>query len=106
MAESRTIKIIERDGDTVRIVGQGPEGRIEVICTMHREGDTILLRGLHADGAGPTSLGLIAIREFAREFARQQGARVIEIYGGRRTSGARPGKVPRPVRITAEEEPI
>jgi hypothetical protein len=96
---SRTIIIAEQDGSTVRIVGHGPKGSIEVIAEMVIEGDALVLRGLHADGSGPGSLGLGEIKAFAQQFGRQMGVSVVRIYGGIRTTGAFPGKVPRPVLI-------
>jgi hypothetical protein len=106
MGESvRTVQVVERDGDVVRIIGDGPKGSIEVIASMRRQGDELVLRELHADGTGPGSLGIGEVRAFARELGRQEGVRVVEIHGGTRTTGARPGKLPRPVRILVEELP-
>jgi hypothetical protein len=102
---SHDIQIVEQDGATIRITGSGPHGIIEVICDMEWDGQTLVLRSLHADGSGPRSLGISAIREFAREFARQQHARAIKIHGGMRTSGAKPGKIPRPIKIQIPEIP-
>ena len=65
MAEGeRSIQIVERDGDVVRMIANGPEGSIEVIASMTVEGDRLVLRNLHADGPGPGSIGLSAIRPF------------------------------------------
>lgn len=100
---SRTIHVVERDGDTVRLVGDGPKGRIEVIARMTRTGDTLVLDGLHADGGGPGSQGLGEIRAFARQLGRQEGAKRVEVRGGTRTTGANPGKVPRPITFDVEE---
>ena len=97
------IRIAERDGNIVRIEGYGPRGFIEVITEMTQEADRLILRSLHADGSGPQSLGIREIRAYARQFARQMGVSVITIHGGIRTSGARPGKRPRPITIRLEE---
>ena len=106
MGESvRTVQVVERDGDVVRIIGNGPIGSIEIIASMTRRGDELVLRELHADGSGPGSLEISEVRAFARELGRQEGVRVVAVYGGTRTTGARPGKVPRPVRIVVEELP-
>ena len=99
----REIRIAERDGDIVRLVGRGPRGAIEVLANMTVEGDRLVLRGLHADGDGPGSLGLAEIRAYARLLGRQMGVSALEIHGGTRTTGARPGKVPRPVVIAVQE---
>src|SRR4051812_45789582 len=104
MAEGeRSIQIVERDGDVVRMIGYGPEGSIEVIASMTLEGDRLVLKDLHADGAGPGSIGLAAMRSFGRLLCRQAGAKAVEIHGAVRATGARPGKVPRPVTIRLEE---
>jgi hypothetical protein len=93
MAEGeRSIQIVERDGDVVHMIGQGPEGFLEVIASMTIEGDRLVLRDLHADGAGPGSLGLSAIRSFGRLLCRQIGVTVVEIHGAERATGARPGR--------------
>jgi hypothetical protein len=100
---SRTIIIAEQDGPTLRIVGNGPKGSIEVIAEMTHDGEALTLTGLHADGSGPGSLGLSEIRAFAQQFGRQMGVKVVRIYGGKRTTGAFPGKTPRPVVIRVVE---
>jgi hypothetical protein len=102
-AGEQSIQIVERDGNVVRMIGHGPEGSIEVIASMTLQGDRLILTDLHADGAGPGSIGLAAIRSFGRLLCRQAGAKIVEIYGARRATGARPGKVPRPVTIRLEE---
>lgn len=100
---SCTIEIVERDGSIVRIVGHSARGSIEVVAELGWNADTLVLSGLHADGSGPGALGLGEVREYARQFARQQGAAAIMVYGGTRTTGARPGKQPRPVLIRVKE---
>ena len=104
MAEGeRSIQIVERDGDVVRMTGHGPEGSIEVIASMTLEGDRLVLKHLHADGAGPGSIGLTGMRSFGRLLAQQARAKVVEIHGAVRATEARPGKVPRPITIRLEE---
>jgi hypothetical protein len=88
-------RIIERDGDVVRIVA----GAIEVIARLTRSGDDLILEGFSIDGAGPGSVGMRRLRELARRFAADQGARRLIIRGTTRTTGASPGKRPREVII-------
>ena len=68
-----------------------------MITEMTKEGDTLVLRGLHIDGPGAGSLGLRELRNLATDLGRQQGAKRVTIYGGTRTTGANPGHVPRPI---------
>jgi hypothetical protein len=96
------IRIVERDGDTIWIEAQGHFGTIEVITTIQREGDTLVLSGLGITGQGPGSTGISVLRELARQFGREQGAKRIQIEGGRRLTGAKPGHIPRPIVIEVE----
>ena len=88
-------RIVERDGDVVRIVA----GQIEVIAKLLRHGDDLILEGFSIDGAGPGSSGLGKLRQLGRQFGAQQGARRLIVRGTTRTTGASPGKQPREVVI-------
>jgi hypothetical protein len=35
----------------------------------------------------------------AREFGKQNNVEEVIIYGGERTTGAKPGKIPKPIKI-------
>lgn len=41
-------------------------------------------------------------RTFVRELGKQQGAKEVVIKGGERTTGANPGKTPKPVRVKVD----
>jgi hypothetical protein len=88
-------RIVERDGNIVRIVA----GDIEVIAEMLRIGEELVLDRMSIDGSGPGTIGLSKLRELGREFAISQGAHVLRIRGTTRTTGASPGKVPREIVI-------
>ncbi len=79
-AVQRSIAIVEQDGDVVRIVGSGPRGRIEAITAMAREGESLILRNPHVEGAGPGALGVAELRRFIRELGRHQGARRAIVF--------------------------
>ena len=96
------IRIVESDREVTWIEAQGPFGTIEVITTLRREGDTLVLSGLGIAGQGPGTAGISALRELARQFGREQGAKQIRIEGGRRLTGAKPGHFPRPIVIQVE----
>jgi hypothetical protein len=55
------------------------------------------------EGQGPGSVRIRELRELAREFGRQQGAKRVRIYGGVRTTGANRGHKPKPIMISVEE---
>lgn len=97
MRKQHTVQIVERQGRTVRIVGESGRGRIEVIAEMAKEGNTLILRDAHVEGAGAGSMGTGELRAFARALGKQQEAETVVIHGGRRTTGANPGRVPEPI---------
>jgi hypothetical protein len=66
---------------------------------VQREGDTLVLSDLGIAGGGPGSAGISTLRELARQFAPEQGAKQIRIEGGRRVTGANPGHWPRSIVI-------
>lgn len=88
-------RIVERDGNIVRIVA----GDVELIAEMIRQDDELIFRAASMDGPGPTTIGLAKLRQLARIFAVAQGVRRIRIQGTIRTTGARPGKLPREIII-------
>jgi hypothetical protein len=93
------IRIVETDGVVVELAATTANGDIRVITEMTKQGDTLVLRGLHIDGPGAGSLGLRGLRNLAADLGRQQEAKQVTIYGGTRTTGANPGHVPRPITL-------
>jgi hypothetical protein len=91
------IRIVETDGQIVELVATTESGEVRVITGMRKEGDALVLRGLHIDGPDAGSLGLIGLRNLATELGKQQGAKRVIIQGGTRTTGANPGHIPRPI---------
>ena len=75
------------------------EGDIEIMSNMSQEGEVLSLRNTHIEGPGAGSLGLKQVRSLARTLGKQFNAKVVKIYGGIRTTGANPGKTPRPITI-------
>ncbi|MCP4120805.1 MAG: hypothetical protein GY751_03550, partial [Bacteroidetes bacterium] len=101
-AAKRGPKIVDRDGDVVEIVAPGKNGDITMITGMKKSGDTLNLNGAHIDGLSPGKSSITELKDFARELGRQQGVKEVIVRGGRRTTGANPGKVPRPIRIKVD----
>lgn len=94
-----TITVLEREGELYHLVAHSARGTIEVITTIRREADLLILGGFGILGAGPGSLGVRGLRELARAFGREYGVTEVVALGGPRGSGARPGHIPRPIRI-------
>lgn len=80
-------------------IGQSGTTQIRVMAEMLRQGDDLLLRGAHIEGAGAGSVGIRTLMEIGRVFGRQQGVKRVIVEGARRTTGARPGRTPRPIVI-------
>jgi filamentous hemagglutinin len=96
------VTIVERDGDVAEIVIEGARAQISVITELRLEGDSLVLSGTHVHGPGAGYSSPAELREAARALARQFGASRVIIHGGRRTTGASPGHVPRPIVIELE----
>lgn len=96
-----TVRIVDRDGNVVEIVGQGTTP-ITIIAELQVVGSTLILKGVHVDGRGPGSSSVGELREMARELGRQHGAKEVTILGAKRTTGAAPGKTPRPITIRVD----
>jgi len=60
---------------------------------MTREGDPLILKGLHIDGPGAGSLGLRELRNLTTDLGRQQGPR-LHGKGPSHFGGLREGEPP------------
>jgi len=89
------ITVLEREGNVVIASFRGAAGESKVIAEVVQQGDTLLLRGTHIQGSATLKEALAA----AVKFAREQGAKRVTIEGGPRTTGARPGHIPRPITL-------
>lgn len=76
-----------------------PKGEIRVISSISKQGDTLILEGLHVEGPGANAVGKTGVRQFARDIGRTFGVKEVIIHGGQRTTGANPGRTPTPIRI-------
>ncbi|MBX3740210.1 MAG: hypothetical protein KF712_04420 [Akkermansiaceae bacterium] len=94
-ASKGRITIHERDENVVVSSFEGDAGEARIVAEMIQDGDTLILRGVHIEGKGTLKEAL----EAARNFGREQGAKRVIIEGGRRTTGAKPGHIPKPLSI-------
>ena len=100
---SPLVAIIEHDpAGALYLRGATRRGTVEVITNVRFDEQTAYLDELHVDGPGAGSMGVRDLRVLARELARQLQVRRVVIQGGVRTTGARPGRVPRQVTIRIE----
>jgi hypothetical protein len=89
------VQILEQEGNVIIGSFKVAGGEARVATEIVRDGDTLILRGTHIEGQGTLKEAL----EAAKQFGREQGAKKIIIEGGAQTTGANPGRVPRPVTV-------
>lgn len=90
-----SITILEREGDVIIASFRGAIGEGRIITELVRQGDVLIMRGTHIEGSATLREALNA----AAQFGRDQGVKRVIIQGGRRTTGANPGHVPRPITV-------
>jgi hypothetical protein len=72
---------------------------VEIVADVELDRRCAVLRGLHILGAGPNTMGPGALRGLMRWAKEQLDVDELRIEGATRTSGARPGRVPRPFNV-------
>ncbi len=93
-----TLKTISFEG-VIELVAKGKNGDITIITDIIKQERTLILDRLHIDGPGRGRSSITELLFFARELGQQNDVDEIIIYGGERTSGAKPGKIPKPIKI-------
>ena len=97
-----TTRIVARDGNIVEIVGQGANGKIEMMAEMLKEGERLVLKGAHIQGSGPGTSSFGELIGMARELGKSEGVKEVVIEGAKRTTGAAVGKIPKPFTVKVE----
>ncbi len=97
-AGPRITEVTEEEG-VMEIVAAGENGKIRIMGNIETHEGTITLDQTHIQGQGAGTNGLKGMGEIIREFGRSRGASEVLIQGATRTTGARPGHTPRPIRV-------
>ncbi|HID99003.1 MAG TPA: hypothetical protein EYP59_01775 [Thiotrichaceae bacterium] len=92
------LKIVSFEG-VIELVAQGKNGNITIITDIIKQDRTLILNRLHIDGPGKGKSSLSELLSLARDFGQQNDVDEVIIYGAERTTGAKPGKTPKPIRI-------
>ena len=85
----------------VTILVSTPDGTLRFMAEPEiRKGTTLLLRAVHAQDARPNAVGAANLRIVARALMERLNVDGLIVEGAVRTSGANPGRRPRPLRFT------
>ncbi len=96
--EPEITAVTEEEG-VIEIVAEGESGEIRIMGNIKTQGSTIILDQAHIQGQGAGTSGLTELGAIVREFGRSRHASEVIIQGATRTTGARPGHTPRPIRV-------
>ncbi|MGF9663170.1 RHS repeat-associated core domain-containing protein [Arthrobacter crystallopoietes] len=90
---------VERTAEAGHWLYQGQNGPIQVVATIAKEGNTLRLMQTHIQGAGRGTSSILEMQRVIQVIGRSEGARKVIVEGARRTSGASPGHIPRPITV-------
>lgn len=91
------IRIIEQDGSAIYAEVVVDRQMLSIIANVDLVDGRAVLKDFHIDGPGPRALGLARLRAIVLKVMEHFDVEVLEIQGFRRTTGAVPGHVPRPL---------
>ena len=89
----------ERAGrmESVRVVFGNGADILEILADLEfRDGD-VVLSGCHVGGASANRIGIRGLLDLARWVKKELGIHALRIEGAVRTTGAGPGRRPRPL---------
>jgi hypothetical protein len=98
------IEIIREQSDETIVVARiaTSVGTVLVMAEVALEDRTLTLSGVHVQGddVGANEIGVAGLRRIIQEAMEELGVDEIIIVGSVRTTGAGPGRIPRPLRFT------
>lgn len=97
------VEIVDRDGDTVELIAEKGDVKIEAMARMTKDGDTLNLDKLHMNNVGEGKIKRSDLDDMAKTLGSQEGASTVKILPGTRTSGAMEGRTPKPREIKVDE---
>ena len=90
------INFEETEGNTVRILVEWGVDTLEIVAELEMDGKIMVARGVHIQGPGKNRLGWPKLRGLAEDLMEKLELDELRIEGATRTSGAGPGRKPRP----------
>ena len=104
-----TIEIIREQSDENIVVARIATslGSILIMAEVALAGTSLTLSGLHIQGddVGPNEVGVAGLRRIIQEVMEELDVGEIVIVGSVRTTGANPGRAPRPLRFARKIRP-
>ncbi|WP_165602107.1 hypothetical protein [Methylobacterium indicum] len=82
-----------------------PWGTLDVMAQVTLEGRSLRLDGMHIGGDASKRWGAAALRDVAQGVVEELDVDEIQLVGGVRTTGAHPGREPRPRRLRRAPQP-
>lgn len=92
-----SVGISEIDDDTVIFTVSEGDLVLDVLAQVILEGRRCVLCGVHVQGPGANTFGPARLLRMARCMREKLGVDELHIEGAARTSGAGPGRRPRPL---------
>ncbi|HKM65387.1 MAG TPA: hypothetical protein VJY39_23150 [Acidisphaera sp.] len=94
------VEIVDFDNGYIHVVVSDERAWIEVMAIVDIPSPrTLVLRSMDVHGPGANRVGIRWLRSVARALKEELGVDELRIEGGTRTTGANPGRTPRPRRI-------
>jgi hypothetical protein len=98
------IEIIREQSDENIVVARvtTTAGTILVMAEVELAGQSLILSGVHVQGddVKANEIGVPGLRRMIQEAMEELGVDEVVIVGAVRTTGAHPGRTPRPLRFT------
>ncbi len=97
----------DSDGSVVVVEVTVPGGRLMIMAEVEVSGGTLFARGfhMHAEGLAANEIGLANLRLIASVILERLDVDTLHIEGSTRTTGARPGRRPQPLRFARKPCP-
>jgi NADH dehydrogenase FAD-containing subunit len=93
------------DDPVVTLLVQTPAGQLTFTAEPVENGDTLVARGTHVQDASTNAIGTANLMVIAQALMERMGYDGLVVEGALRTTGANPGRRPRPIRFTRHVRP-
>lgn len=99
------LEVEEAEHPTLIATAATPAGTVTLIAEADLRGRTSWLTRVHIQGLSPDALGRAGLNALAAKFLEESDAEALVVEGSPRTTGANPGRPPKPFRYPRERRP-